>query len=149
MGKSGPGSPLGATRPVWSWWGFYPLSAAWSPHRNRGAKISLVPVLPAHCPTLKKATKCPEEKPQAPTKQADSHGFLSSLCSSSPPSAKQKQHLPPCLAKHFGICTAEQGEGGVFTFLERGSSIYTQNNTASAQNSRAQGAVADAAGSRK
>lgn len=30
--------------------------------------------------------------------------------------------------KHFDICTAKQGEGGVFTFLETGSSFYTQTN---------------------
>lgn len=62
------------------------------------------------------------------------------------PHLQSRNNISPCLAKHFEICTAKQGEGGVFTFLETGSSTYTQNNEASAQNSGAEGAVADAAG---
>ena len=103
-----------------------------------------MPVLSAHCSTLKEATKCPGAKTQAPSERADSQAFLSSLCNSVPPSAKQK-HLSH-FAKHFDISTAKQGEGGCLPSRKQGAAFTPKTTTASTQNTGGEGAVADAAG---
>lgn len=110
------------------WWGFAHCLLRGHPRKKKkkGAKISLVPVLPAHCPTLRETTKCPEAKPQAPSKRADSHGFLSSPSS---PSPKQKQHLPP--AWRSTLISAQQstaGEGYLPSWKE-GAAFTPQNST--------------------
>lgn len=104
------------------WWGFAHCLLCGHP-RKREAKISLVPVLPAHCPTLKEATKCREAKPPTPSKRADSHGFLSSLCSSSPPSAEQKQHLPPAWRSTLRSARPSRAREGCLPSWKQGAAL--------------------------
>lgn len=86
-----------------------------------------MPVLSAGCPTLKEATECPEAKAQAPSEE-QIHTLFSAASAGLLLHLQTRNNISPCFAKRFGISTAKQGKGAVFTFLETGSSIYTQTN---------------------